>query len=154
MKKLQLTAAIFGMAALATPALSISAAGQTVPFRASMTPTQVVTPANKAWTVPASLKHAQGNLTASVSADGRKLNWKVSYANLGKPSLVIADIHVGKTGQFGPILVRLCGPCKPGQSGVKTLKAGTLASLKSGNTWATLITDKYPNGAVRGQIRG
>jgi len=78
----------------------------------------------------------------------------VSYSNLGSTALVIADIHTGKSGRFGPILIRLCGPCKPGQSGVKTLKSGALATLKSGNTWATLITDKYPNGVVRGQIHG
>ena len=154
MKKWHVTAAIFGAAALATPGLSVSAARGSVPLSATMTPSQVVTPTNKAWTVPSRLRHAHGNLKASVSADGTKLSWKLSYSNLGQPALVIADIHVGKSGRFGPILVRLCGPCKPGQSGVKKLKAGAVATLKSGNAWATLITDKYPNGAVRGQIRG
>jgi hypothetical protein len=153
MKKLQATAIVFAAAALVTPAVGISAAGQNVRLNATMTPTQVVTPANKAWPVPTSLKQAHATLSASVSPTG-KLSWKISYSNLGRPALVVGDIHIGTSGKFGPILVRLCAPCKSGQSGVKTLKPGMLATLTAGNTWATLITDKYPNGAVRGQIRG
>jgi len=145
---------LIASAALLVPAPAGSSDTKRVEFVARMTPKEVVTPANKAWTAPASLKQAQGNLTAKVSTDGRRLSWKISYSNLGPTALVIADIHFGKSGQFGPILVRLCGPCKPRQSGVKTLKAGMLATLKSGNTWATLITNRYPNGAVRGQIHG
>jgi hypothetical protein len=154
MKKFQATAALLATAALVTPALAISAAGQTVQLSATLTPKDVVTPANKSWSIPTSLKQARGNLSASVSPDGKKLTWRISYSNLGQPALVIADIHVGASGKFGPILVRLCGPCTSGQSGVKTLKPGALATFKAGNTWATLITNKYPNGAVRGQIRG
>jgi hypothetical protein len=154
MKRLHGTVVAIASTALLAPALAGSADTNVVELVAKMTPKEVVTPANKAWTAPASLKQAHGNLTAKTSADGRRLSWKISYSNLGPTTLVIADIHIGKSGQFGPILVRLCGPCKPHQSGVKTLKPGMLATLKSGNTWATLITNKYPNGAVRGQIHG
>ena len=154
MKKVQASLVVIAAAALLAPALASPADRQGVRLVAKMTPKEVVTPSNKAWSAPASLKGAQGNLTAKLSPDGRRLTWKLSYANLGRTALVIADIHVGKSGQFGPILVRLCGPCKPGQHGVKSLKAGSLATFKSGNTWATLITNKYPNGVVRGQIHG
>jgi hypothetical protein len=153
MGKLQATAAVIASGVLLAPALASAAGRQAVRLSATMTPAQVVTPANKAWHVPAALDHAHGSLSAALSADGRKLSWKLSYANLGERVLVIADIHTGKSGRFGPILVRLCGPCRTGQTGVAKLKPGALGTFKFGDTWATLITDKYPNGAVRGQIR-
>jgi hypothetical protein len=152
MKKLLAGMLAVAAVALLAPALVGSSNGRGVELVATMTSKQVVTPANKAWTAPASLKDAHGSVSAKVSPDGRRLSWKLSYSNLGPTALVIADIHLGKPGQFGPFLVRLCAPCKPGQRGVKTLKAGTLATLTSGNAWATLITNTYPNGAVRGQL--
>jgi hypothetical protein len=154
MTKMQASVMAVAAVALLAPALAGSSNSRGVELVATMTPKQVVTPANKAWNAPASLKDAQGTLSANVSPDGRRLSWKLSYSNLGPTALVIADIHIGKPGRFGPFLVRLCAPCKPGQTGVKTVKAGTVATLKSGNTWATLLTNKYPNGAVRGQLRG
>jgi hypothetical protein len=154
MNKMQASVLATAAVALLAPALAGSSNGKGVELVATMTPKQVVTPANKAWTAPAGLKDARGTLSLKVSPDGSRLSWKLSYANLGTTALVIADIHIGKPTQFGPFLVRLCAPCKPGQSGVTTLRAGMLATLKSGDTWATLLTNKYPNGAVRGQLHG
>jgi hypothetical protein len=65
---------------------------------------------------------------------------------------VVADIHVGPPKKFGPVLVRLCASCKSGQNGVQKLKASFARQLIIGKQWVTLITDKYPNGAIRGQI--
>jgi len=141
-------------AALALPvgsAAGSSSAAQSL--SAAMTPQQVVTPKSKPWPVPAAVKSAKGAFTGTVSSDGKKLNWKISYSGIGKPTLAIADIHYGKKGQFGPILVRLCGPCKSGTSGVVKLKAGSATQFSSGNAWVTIITTKYANGIVRGQIR-
>jgi hypothetical protein len=81
-----------------------------------------------------------------------KLSWRLTYSSLDHPTIVIADIHYGKPGKFGPILVRLCGPCKSGQRGTKKVKAIYVPMIKSGNTFITLITGKNPNGEVRGQI--
>jgi len=67
--------------------------------------------------------------------------------------VVIADIHYGATGDFGRLLVRLCGrsrTTRPSGS-VAVTSTGTTA-LVSGATWVTMIAETYPNGAIRGQI--
>jgi hypothetical protein len=120
-------------------------------FSATLTPQAVVTPRGKPFAVPASLAHATGDFSATVSADN-KLSWHISFAKLGRPSLVVADIHVGPPKKFGPVLLRLCASCRSGQNGVLKLKASDAQQLISGEQWLTLITDKYPNGAIRGQI--
>jgi hypothetical protein len=113
----------------------------------------VVTPAGKPWPVPTALAHAGGSFSGTISADGRRLSWKISYTKLNHQNPVIADVHIGKPGQFGPVLVRLCGPCKQGQTGVAKLKTGYGRELTTGDHWVTLITGQYPNGVVRGQIK-
>jgi hypothetical protein len=118
---------------------------------AKLTSQAVVTSQGKPFAFPASLAHATGDFSATLSADD-KLSWHVSFAKLGSPHLVVADIHVGPPGKFGPVLLRLCASCKPGQNGVMTLKPSVARQLVIGEQWLTLITDKYPNGVVRGQI--
>jgi hypothetical protein len=82
-----------------------------------------------------------------------KLSWRVTYSRLDNPRIVIADIHSGQPGKFGPVLVRLCGPCKSGQRGITKVKALDVGTIRSGNAFITLITDRNPNGVIRGQIR-
>jgi hypothetical protein len=118
---------------------------------ATMTPAAVVTPQGKPIVVPASLAHATGSFSGTVNSD-KELSWHLSYEKLGKPELVVADIHSGPAKQFGPVLVRLCSSCKPDQSGVLKLKPDVAQQLGSGDHWVTLVTEKYPNGALRGQI--
>jgi len=154
MKKSATLACFVVLGACIAPGLSSAASAVSVHrLTAVMTPRQVVTPTNKPAAFPAAMKGATGTFTGTTSADGRTLKWKVTYANLGAPALVIADIHIGKPGKFGPILMRVCGPCKRGQSGVIKLKSGYAARLATSDQWVTLITEKYPNGIVRGQIK-
>jgi hypothetical protein len=77
----------------------------------------------------------------------------MSFARVGSNPLRIVDVHYGQPGKFGPIVVRLCGPCKAGQSGTKKLKASAAHSISAGATWITVITGAYPNGVIRGQIK-
>src|SRR5947199_2479909 len=93
MKQLQVIAAGVCVLGLAGSAGAAVAAGHKL--NAAMTPQQVVTPAGKQWQVPAAVAHATGTFSATVSTDNRRLAWRISYAKLGRPSLVIADIHVG-----------------------------------------------------------
>jgi hypothetical protein len=44
----------------------------------------------------------------------------VTYSKLDHPSIVIADIHYGKSGHFGPVIVPLCGPCKARSKGLSS----------------------------------
>ena len=67
---------------------------------------------------------------------------------------MIADIHYGKPGHFGPVIVRLCGPCKARQQqGVVKVKESWVPAIKGGSAFITLITGKNPNGEIRGQIK-
>jgi hypothetical protein len=100
--------------------------------------------------------HATGTMTGTLTGSGAapwKLSWRVTYSKLDNPSIVIADIHYGKPGKFGPIIVRLCGPCKPGQKGVTKVKATWVPAIRSGSAFITLITGQNPNGEIRGQIK-
>ena len=117
---------------------------------ATMTPKQVITPKNRPWVVPASVKAARGSFSGRLAADGRTLAWRISYSKV--PGRVIADVHLGRPGKFGPFLARLCSGCKPGQKGRLKLKRNYASQFRLRNTWVTLITPKYPNGVVRGQI--
>ena len=127
-----------------TGALSLSA---------TMTARQVVTPKNKPWKPPASVAKAHGTFVGTLISGKRSLKWRITYASIGASTLNIADIHLGKPGRFGQVLARLCGPCKSGQSGTKKISALASQSIRSGNSWITVITSKYPNGVIRGQIK-
>ncbi len=129
-----------------------AASAKTYRLSASMTPGQVVTIRNRPWRFPTALANARGSLTATLDTERRTLTWRIQYSGLRNP-LVIADVHIGKPGRFGPILVRLCAECKSGQRGVKKLKGDDPAKFLATNTWLTLITGKYPNGVIRGQIK-
>lgn len=139
-------------AAAVTSSLVIAAVafGATLSLRASMTPTQVITPSGKQWRVPPSVRSARGTFTGKLLADGRTLTWRITYAKVS--GRVIADIHIGRPGKFGGVLGRLCTACRSGQTGRLKLKRNYATQFRVNNTWVTLITPKYPNGVIRGQI--
>jgi CHRD domain-containing protein len=114
---------------------------------------QVVTPNDKVWNPPTSIAKAQGTFNGTLESTTGKLDWRIDYRGLGKPNSVIVDVHLGKRGQFGALLVRLCGPCQPGQTGVATVEPAYVSDMVSGSSWVTVITEKYSNGVIRGQIR-
>jgi hypothetical protein len=134
---------------------STSASATSYSVSATMNARQVVTPANKPWTPPPSVADAHGSFTGTlrISAGSRMLRWQIRYAKVGTSRLQIADIHLGKPGRFGQVLVRLCAACKSGQSGTKKVGALAARAIISGNSWITVITGKYPNGVIRGQIK-
>src|SRR5262249_34325442 len=153
--RMRVIAVGLGAVALAAPAGASAGPSSTARnFRmtATMTPQQVVTVKSKPWHVPPALRKAKAALNGVMPANGSQISCKLTYSNLGNPSLVIADIHLGKPGQFGPILVRLCSKCHSGQTGVTKLKAGISSQMTTANSYVTLITDKYPNGVVRGLL--
>ncbi len=141
-----------GAAAAVLSGLVFATAAFAVAFdvNATLTPKQVVTPQGKPWAVPAAVKNARGSFSGRLAADGRTLTWKITYSRV--PGSVIADVHIGKAGKFGAILGRLCSGCKSGQRGKLKLKRNYASQFRLKNTWVTLITPRYPNGVVRGQI--
>jgi hypothetical protein len=99
---------------------------------------------------------ATGRFTGILTGSGSrsKLSWTITYSKLDDPRIVIADIHYGKPGHFGPVIVRLCGPCKARQQqGIVMVKSSWVPAIKSGSAFITLITGKNPNGEIRGQIK-
>jgi hypothetical protein len=115
---------------------------------------QVVSPENKPWKAPARIAKTRGTFSGSLDGNSGKLTWHITYSGLPASQLPLADdIHFGERGHFGAILLRLCSPCDPGgQSGVATVKTADVATIASGATWVTVITQKYPNGIIRGQV--
>jgi CHRD domain-containing protein len=126
-------------------------AGNTTSARVSarMTARQVIPQKPKG-----DVAHASATLAGTLTGNGShwKLSWRLGY-RLSDPSIVVADVHYGKSGHFGPVILRLCGPCKSGQRGVKRVPYTWVPAIQRGNTFVTLVTGKNPNGEVRGQIR-
>ena len=156
-KALAITAAGVTAAILVSPSVSAGsrASSTTYRLRASMTPQQVVTPRNRPWKVPVSVRNAHGSFTGAMVLSGRDrtLRWSIHYTGIGSGPLQVADIHYGRPAQFGPVIKRLCGPCESGQTGKKELSAWGARSIKTGHSWITIITGKYRNGVIRGQIK-
>ena len=77
--------------------------------------------------------------------------WKLTFRNLtGKA--VAAHIHRGKPGKPGPVLIPLCGPCKPGQGGSARISEAAVTAIKKGQAYVNVHTTKNPGGEIRGQI--
>jgi hypothetical protein len=150
----QITSAlVLAVLAAATITAVASASATSASLRANLDAHHVVTPKNKPWTPPATVAKARGTLTGTFGgANGRTLNWRITYSGVGSNPLKITDVHYGPAKKFGPILFRLCGNCKSGQHGTKKLTAFQLKEIKAGMAWVTVITGKYPNGVIRGQI--
>jgi hypothetical protein len=135
----------------ATAGAAFGGTAETLKLSAKMDARQVVPQKPKG-----NVARATGTFTGTLAGTGprRTLSWKITYSKLDKPKIVVADIHYGKRGRFGPIIVRLCGPCKAGkQQGVVKVKSSWLPAIKAGNSFITLITGKNPNGEIRGQIK-
>jgi hypothetical protein len=103
------------------------------------------------------VKGASGTLSGDLDHQMRELNWKLVYRGLsGRPTR--AEIHVGKLGRRGPLLLALCGPqakgrpCKSGLKGTKIVPKSAVLTLEAGNTYVQLYTRRNPRGELRGQI--
>lgn len=118
--------------------------------------------------VPPVKSTATGTATFTVTDDGKALTYKITVDSL--ENVTAAHIHMGKSGENGPILVFLFrGPEKKGIfSGVltegtisasdllDTLKGKTvedlIAKIKSGDAYVNVHTTQNPPGEIRGQI--
>lgn len=103
-------------------------------------------------------KRATGSLSGNLDHQLRELSWKLVYRRLsGRPTR--AEIHVGKLGRRGPLLLALCGPkvarartCRSGLKGTKIVSMPAVLTLEAGNTYVQLYTRRNPRGELRGQI--
>lgn len=125
---------------------------------------------------PAVSTVASGGFRARVSKDEQFIDYELSYAGL-EASAQVAHIHVGQTGVAGGVSAFLCGggdkPACPTPSGAVTgtvdaadvigpagqgIAAGELAELigaiRDGVAYVNVHSAKFPNGEIRGQIKG
>lgn len=81
-----------------------------------------------------------------------RLTWKLTFAKLTGRAAA-AHIHVGKVGKAGNVMVALCGPCKSGQRGTKTITRAQLGTIRAGRAYVNIHTAKNPAGEIRGQVK-
>jgi hypothetical protein len=142
------------LGAVAVPVTDAGSAGATV-YRVSATmgPRQVVTVTNKPWAVPSSYAKATGRFTGRFNPSTGALTWRVTFSDLAHSTLRIVDIHYGAVGEFGAFLARACAGCRSGQSGTVKVRLSARKAITAGQAWVTVITEQYPNGVIRGQIK-
>jgi hypothetical protein len=164
---------------LAAAALAVAAS--MTPIAAQADDSTYTAPLSAAQEVPANPSLARGQAIFHVSSDGSEIEYRLIVANLENP--VAAHIHVGMSGQNGPVVAFLYGPAVPGAgktSGViatGTITASDLVgplagaplsslidAIESGNAYVNVHTNDgvmpvtnepgdIPGGEIRGQIR-
>lgn len=126
--------------------------------------------------VPSISTTGVGEMRARLSDDGKAINYVLVYKGLaGTPSA--AHIHFGQRFVNGGIITTLCGgsgkPACPAAGVPLTgsisasditgpekqgIAAGefeeALRAIRRGRTYVNVHTDKFPDGEIRGQIRG
>ena len=96
---------------------------------------------------------ARGTFTAALVrvGTGGRLTWRLTFQDLSGPA-VAAHVHLGKRGVAGGVAAALCGPCKSGARGTKTVNGRTVTALLNGGAYVNVHTARNPGGEIRGQI--
>lgn len=104
---------------------------------------------------PAGDPVATGTAKFRLRAGQAKVCYTLSATNL--PRAVAAHIHRGAKGKSGNVVVPLKTPNASGKSSgcAKTTKAAVRAILaRPASYYANVHTGEFPNGAIRGQLKG
>ena len=124
--------------------------------------------------LPAVLTTGSGQVTVAVSSDQKTLNVTLNFSKLVGVAQS-ASFYLGLPGTTGGVVAPICGGTKPAcptaATGTVTvalaaadiqaiaaqgLTAGDLATalkaLANGAIYVNVITDKFPNGEIRGQV--
>ena len=103
---------------------------------------------------PKGTRGATGAFSATLTAGaaGGTVVWRLSFSRLTGPA-VVARIYNGLPGGRGPLLARLCAPCRAGAHG--TVRVNGLPAVRAlvfGEAYVNVQTKRNPGGEVRGQI--
>lgn len=89
--------------------------------------------------------------TAEIKINGRQVCWELTVRRIGRPSA--AHIHRGRAGVSGAVVVPLGGTYRAkGCTNTSAANARAIAA-RPGNFYVNVHNARYPNGAVRGQLR-
>ena len=137
-----------GVAASALVVAGLAAAGSSYKVAATLNVKQEVP--KQAVKAP----NAKGSFTGTYTEAGKKatLKWKLTYSGLSGKATA-AHIHLGKPGVAGNVIVPLCAPCAPGQTGTWTITSKVVGQLEAGKTYVNVHTGKNPAGEIRGQVK-
>jgi hypothetical protein len=92
-----------------------------------------------------------GTGEAKITVTGTKVCWKLEVKGIGAP--LAAHIHKGGARKAGPVVVPLGAKYK-GSGCIATTSAIAKAILaKPAGYYVNVHTKKFPNGAVRGQLK-
>jgi len=90
--------------------------------------------------------------TLTKTARGYRLSWQLTFKNLSGTAL-FAHVQWGRAGKAGPLLIKLCAPCKSGARGNALASPGEVPLIKTGRTYVNVRTAKNRAGEIRGQIK-
>ena len=120
--------------------------------------------------VPAVPSNGSGYASVTLSEDESSIDYRL-YVD-GLDDVVMAHIHVGASGENGPVAVFLFGPADPPVASDGLLAEGTITEadliatpgtfdgtmaqlvelIRSGDTYVNVHTTAYGNGEIRGQL--
>jgi len=127
------------------------------PLRASLDARQAV-PAPKV-AAPAATGRLEGALVRTVSQKRGEgltiawsLSWKLTTSGLTGP-MTAAQIHTGRPGETGPVVLSLCAPCtSPARGVVRNLTKEQASVLRRSDLYVDIQTAANPSGEIRGQV--
>jgi CHRD domain len=126
------------------PALAFAAAG-------SVGGPAVVAKMSGKVEVPPGDPNGKGNATIHLNTKTGRVCWSFTYKNIDKPTA--AHIHEAAKGKSGPVVVPL--GTKFARKGCTKAAKGEVKEIlkKPAKYYVNIHTAKYPNGAIRGQLR-
>jgi hypothetical protein len=90
--------------------------------------------------------------TLTPTASGATVVWRVTFTGLTGQA-VATEIRFGLPGRSGPVLARLCAPCRSGAHGTVRISGQPARhAILFGETYVVVQTARYPRGEIRGQI--
>jgi hypothetical protein len=90
--------------------------------------------------------------TLTPTASGATVAWRITFKALTGPA-VVSEIRCGLPGRSGPVLARLCAPCRSGaHRTVRISGQPARHAILFGDTYVVVQTARYPRGEIRGQI--
>jgi CHRD domain len=102
--------------------------------------------------VPPGNPTASGTFRFRLIPDGEQVCFSLTWKGLDTPTM--AHIHKAPPGIEGPVVIVLYGAPPVGHSGCRTAKPSLIDAIQKhpAACYVNVHTERYPNGAIRGQL--